>query len=296
MHPRNPESVFKKLHIWYNVDEIDLSKCSSLAICNLLRRMFILPSLETSTGATLYFDDIGEGFPVILLHGWLGTGQSQLSSLISWFGQQRYRVIAPTRRGYGESLPKPRDYPYQFYHRDAHDILDLLSKLGIVYCHLIGYSDGGETALVMGGLEPKRFASIAVWGAVGSFDSSLRSHIQKNYPATWVTDELRTLNHLVSQADADRLVLGWIVAVRNIIDAGGDISLGLASNIQCPILMMIGENDVLNPEYLARKYANVATQTQLRIFRCGHAIHEEKWEEFIQVLHSFIQNVVNLRP
>ncbi|MFN8528259.1 MAG: alpha/beta hydrolase [Anaerolineae bacterium] len=249
-----------------------------------------MPLCQLPTGATLYYDEQGEGFPVIAIHGWLGTAQTHLARLMDWLRLNGYRAVGPTRRGYGDSLPKPRDYPDDFYQRDARDVLSFMDEMEIPAAHLMGYSDGGETALLMAGMQPQRFRSVAVWGAVGSFDSTLRPRIQSNYPATWMDEETRRINHIRDQGSADRLVLGWINAVKHIIDAGGDISLSNAHKITAPLLMMLGKDDTLNPERLGRRFIERVPKGKLVMFPCGHAIHDEQWEAFAETVGPFLQN------
>ncbi|MDX2161967.1 MAG: alpha/beta hydrolase [bacterium] len=247
-----------------------------------------MPYSEVSTGAKLYYDDIGEGFPVIAIHGWLGTAQTHLARVMDWLSGRGYHVYGPTRRGYGESVPKPRDYPSDFYHRDARDMLAFMDELEIEKAHVLGFSDGGETALVMATMQPARFASVAVWGAIGSFEPSLRPRIQSNYPAHWMDEETRRINHIKDQGAADRLVLNWISAVKQMIDAGGDISLSQAHKISAPLLMMLGDRDTLNPERLGRRFVDHALRGQLVMFNSGHSIHDEQWEAFSKTLGDFL--------
>jgi valacyclovir hydrolase len=250
-----------------------------------------MPFYPVPTGATLYTDDVGTGVPVIALHGWLGTGQAHLARLITWLEARSLRVIAPTRRGYGESLPKPRDYPVDFYQRDARDILALMDALDIERAHVLGYSDGGETALCMATMQPERFLTIGVWGAVGSFDPSLRARVQSNYPAVWMDDETKALNHLENQAAADALVLGWIHAVKAMIDAGGDISLSQAHRIRAPLVMMLGETDTLNPKFLADRFAARTPNGRVVMFPCGHAVHDQLWDDFVREVDRLFAQV-----
>ncbi len=250
---------------------------------------------ETSTGAKIYYDDIGEGYPVIAIHGWLGTAQTHLPRVMDWLRLRGYRVLGPTRRGYGESLPRPREYPVDFYQKDARDMLAFMDELDIQQAHLVGFSDGGEVALCMAGMQPQRFSAVAAWGAVGSFDPALRPRIQSNYPANWMDEETRQINHLKDQASADRLVLGWINAVKHMIDAGGDISLSIAHRIVAPLLLMEGSYDTLNPERLAQKFAARAQNGRVEMFHCGHAIHDEMWDTFARTLGSFLEQADEIR-
>lgn len=251
-----------------------------------------MPFIDLPTGARLHYEDVYRGDSpqpetLIAIHGWLGTARSHLGRVIDWLSAD-YRVLGPTRRGYGESLPKPRDYPYDFYHRDARDMLAFMDALRIDRAHLMGFSDGGETALVAAGLAPERFLSVAVWGAVGYFGPAMRPVIQRSYPATWLDEETKRQHGIT---DGDQFVLGWINAVKTMIDRGGDVSLSLAPKIACPLLLMLGYDDLLNPREYGETFARRAPDGRLVMFPCGHAIHDQRWEDFQRVVGDFLQQV-----
>ena len=86
---------------------------------------------------------------------------------------QGFRAIGLTLRGYGESQPKPRDFPDTISTSGTPtDLLAFLDALSIERAHLIGYSDGGEVALIAAGSAPERIASCIAIGAVGNFGPS----------------------------------------------------------------------------------------------------------------------------
>jgi valacyclovir hydrolase len=76
----------------------------------------------SARGVNFYYEDVGRGAPVVLLAVTLGTARSDISEQIDTFAQT-LRVIAPDRRGYGNSRPPQRAYPDDFYQRDADDML-----------------------------------------------------------------------------------------------------------------------------------------------------------------------------
>lgn len=244
-----------------------------------------MPFADLSTQARLYYDEAGQGEPVIALHGWIGTGRDHLGEVMDWLSSD-YRVFAPTLRGYGQSEPKPRRFPHDFYHRDAADVLAFMDALQIEQAHIMGYSDGGETTLIAAGTQPQRFKSVVVWGAVGYFGPAMRPFIQRGYPPTWLTVEERQKHGIVN---GDAFVLEWISAMKHMIDRGGDVSLSLAPNITCPLLLMLGDQDDLNPEEYGRKFVEQTRNGRLRMFQCGHAIHHEKWDAFKREVEQFLK-------
>lgn len=245
-----------------------------------------MPFIELSTGARLAYEDVGEGEPLIAIHGFLGTSRKDLGNVIDWLSSN-YRVLGITIRGYGDSQPKPRDYPPDFYRRDALDVLAFMDALNIEKAHIVGFSDGGEIALMCAGLQPERFLSVAVWGAVGYFGPAMRSVAQGLFPPTWMSEEDIAV---IAPADPNVIMIGWIKAVKHMIDSGGDVSLSLAPNITAPLLLMLGDQDTLNPESYGQNFIDRTSNGRLVMFNCGHAIHWQQWDEFQQVVGDFLRS------
>jgi valacyclovir hydrolase len=242
-----------------------------------------MPFVDTTTGAGLHYDERGTGTPFILLHGLLGTAELHFPRLMDWLAPQ-YRVLGVSLRGYGASTPKPRDFPPQYYHRDAADVLALMDALNLRKAHLLGYSDGGETALLLAGLAPERFHSVMSIGAVGWFGPELLER-QRVYPATWITEEEMRLHQL---ADVDAFALGWVAAMKGYSDAGGEIGLELADKITCPLLLMLGERDRLNPQEIGQRFIDRVPQGELAMFDAGHPVHDDAWDDFTRVVSAFL--------
>lgn len=247
-----------------------------------------MPFADLATGARLYYDDTGgDKTPVIVVHGFLGTAELHFPRVTEWL-KPNYRVIGPTLRGYGQSTPKPRTFTPDFYRQDAADVLALMDALNIEQAHIMGYSDGGEVAIIAGGTQPERFKSVIAWGAVGYFGPAMRPVAQRMFPGDWITEDEVNLHGIQNRKD---FVLGWINSVKTMIDAGGDVSLSLAPKIKAPLLLMLGDEDTLNPEEYGRNLVDQTPNGQLRMFKCGHPVHDEAWDEFKVVVGEFLQKV-----
>ena len=245
-----------------------------------------MPFQEVPTGATLFYEDFGAGEPAILVHGWLGSPRHDVATVSTWLEAHGYRTLGPTRRGYGQSLPKPRDYPPDFYHRDALDMLALLDALNWPRAHLLGFSDGGETALIMAGLAPERFKTCLAWGAIGYYGPDMRPAAQSVYPANWMDEDTKSRNGITNP---DAYSLQWATAVKRMIDLGGDVSLSLAPKMDLPVLMILGEEDRLNPEAYAQRTVDAMPNGQLLMLPGRHSCHIEQPEAFfaaVQALHN----------
>ncbi len=244
-----------------------------------------MPFIDIASGVRLHYEEVGQGEPLILVHGLLGSAADHFAQVMAWL-KADYHLYGPTLRGYGQSTPELRQFPLDFYQQDAEDVVAFMDALGIPQAHILGYSDGGEAALVAAGKYPERFRSVAVIGAVGNFDPAIRPRVQAMYPADWITDEEKARNNITN---SNAFILPWITAMKHIIDMGGDVSLSLAHHITAPLLIMLGERDTLNPATYARKFLERAGHGELALFACGHAVHDEAWDEFKRVYGDFLR-------
>lgn len=125
-----------------------------------------MPFVETRDGTELFFQDLGAGDPVVLIHGWPLNGdmwEYQIAALV----EAGHRVIAYDRRGFGQS-----DQPWEGYDYDtfADDLADLIDELDLEGVTLIGFSmGGGEIARYVGKHGADRLAKAVLLGAVPPF-------------------------------------------------------------------------------------------------------------------------------
>jgi valacyclovir hydrolase len=246
-----------------------------------------MPYAHLQTGARLYYEEYGRGEPIILIHGRLSTPQIDFARIIGWL-QNQYRLIGIQLRGYGKSAPKPRNFPLNFYHRDADDVLAFMDAINLNKAHIMGFSDGGEVALICAGKKPERFYSVVAWGAVGYFGPEMRPYVQRSYPATWITEDDKATHGI---SDPNAFALEWIQATKQMIDSGGDVSLSLAPNITAPLLLMLGDKDTLNPEAYGRRFVEQTPRGRLEMFHSGHAIQDEDWDNFQRVVGAFLDSL-----
>ena len=90
----------------------------------------------------LHVREMGEGFPLVILHGLFGFSdnwQTHAKKLSSY-----YRVILVDLRNHGHS-PWTDDFSYQLM---VDDVKELIDDLGIRKMHLIGHSMGGKVAML----------------------------------------------------------------------------------------------------------------------------------------------------
>ncbi|HYD54502.1 MAG TPA: alpha/beta hydrolase [Gemmatimonadaceae bacterium] len=127
-----------------------------------------MPSIETyGPHAThLHYLDLGQGQPVVLVHGW-PLSHRMWESQIDALTAAGFRVIAYDRRGFGESGRPASGYDYDTFAADLHEVIATLDLRDVV---LAGFSmGGGEVARYLGRYGSERIAKAMLLGAVPPF-------------------------------------------------------------------------------------------------------------------------------
>ena len=241
----------------------------------------------------IHYEEHGTGVPVLLMHGFTDSAR-RLAGLIDGLSPY-YHVIAPDLRGYGRSTPQPRDYPVDHYQRDARDMAALLQHLGIERAHITGFSDGSEVALLIAIQNPELTRSVVAWGVSGSLRDigaeveEINSLVDENAPESkreW-GEYVKNTNGVETGLAMAR---GWAEAARGIIAAGGDVSLSRAHEIQCPVLIVNGEDDQANPVPVVTDLAEQIANVELIILPgVGHPVHLERPEWFLQLMLDWLE-------
>lgn len=117
-----------------------------------------------ATGVKLYFEESGEGYPIIFVHE-LGSDLREWETQVRYFSRA-YRCITFNARGYPPSdVPEdPSLYGWEFA---VDDIAAVMRGLVIEQAHLVGLSMGGYAALQFGLRYPDKTSAIVAAG-VGS--------------------------------------------------------------------------------------------------------------------------------
>ncbi|MGI5491216.1 alpha/beta fold hydrolase [Microtetraspora malaysiensis] len=227
-------------------------------------------------GQRIYYEDVGRGDAVVIMPGWGGSVidlNRVQSGLVGGF-----RVIAVDLPGSGRSQPQPRHYASTYYLDDARILLSLLDELRVEVAHLVGFSDGGEEALLMAALQPARALSVLTWGAAGQIVASPEMLRGLAHLLDDPIDELKTLAAYLAESygvdEARIMANSWAQALSAVIDAGGDISRSRAAGISCPALLITGTYDPFCPPSLVREMAEAIPRgTYLEAPGGGHDIH-----------------------
>lgn len=135
-----------------------------------------MPEVTAPDGVTLYYEEAGEGTPIVFVHEYAGDHRS-------WEPQMRrfargHRCIAYNARGYPPSaVPDDPEAYSQDKARD--DILAVLDGLGVEKAHIVGLSMGGFATLHFGLAYPDRALSLVVAGCGYGAPHEVRESFQR---------------------------------------------------------------------------------------------------------------------
>lgn len=200
-------------------------------------------SFASFDGTQLVWHELGEGRPVVLLHGLFS------SAVMNWikYGHaaaitaRGFRVIMPDLRAHGDSA-KPHDaaaYPIDVLTDDA---LALVAHLGLSDYDLGGYSLGGRTVVraLVRGAKPRR-AIVAGMGLTGLTHTGPRTDHFKH-----ILDNLGRFEKFSPEWNAEaflKTTKGDTVALRLLLDSMIDTAAADIAGLDLPVLVLSGVED-----------------------------------------------------
>ena len=96
----------------------------------------------------IHFVRRGSGeHPLLFMPGALGTALTDFAPQIEGFSVSDFTIIGWDPPGYGKSQPPTREFK-NFFQEDARMAVEMMKTLGYKKFSLLGWSDGGITALI----------------------------------------------------------------------------------------------------------------------------------------------------
>ena len=220
----------------------------------------------------LHYIEKGNGAPLILLHG-NGENCEYFKGQIDVFAE-RYHVYALDSRGHGKT---PRgDKPFTI-RQFAEDLLGFMDDHRIQKAHLLGFSDGGNIAMIFAMKYPDRVDRLILNGAnlnPGGVKRSTQFPIEIGY---------RIAKKFSVKSDSARLnaeMLGLMVNDPNVKPE----ELG---SIHAKTLVIAGTNDIILEAH-TRLISDCIPGSQLVFIKGNHYIANKKPEEFNQAVLEFL--------
>jgi len=247
----------------------------------------------------IYVDDIGKGYPLVLVHGYLGS--SEMWKFQKDYLKNYFRVIAPALPGFGESY---KVKSLNSINTMANIILEYVEEKKINKFNLMGHSMGGmivqEIAKVAGdkvnklicfatgsiGNIPDRFESLDV--SIKRLKEEGIKETVKRIPPKWFVNGNKAKNYYLCEN-----------AVKETSEETADNALNAMKNwngldnlknIKNETLIIWGDKDVsYNFDQVETLNKNIPN-SRLDIFKnCCHNVHLEEPEKFNQTVKTFLE-------
>ena len=244
-------------------------------------------------GMRIRYEEHGSGDPVLLLPGFAGRIE-ELASVIDGLSPE-FHVIAADLPGSGQSEPIPRGYTADYYEDDARTFVQFVGEVIGGPAHLVGFSDGGEVALLMAIQDPLIARSVAAWGAAGSLPEEAAGMAAAmgeivDHPMPGMESFRDYFVGAYGEENARRTTRSWSAAMGGIIARGGSLSRDRAGEITCPVLLITGEHDELATPDLVRDLAGRIPGAQAVVARgAGHGVSWEQPEWLNDALLTFLR-------
>jgi 2-succinyl-6-hydroxy-2,4-cyclohexadiene-1-carboxylate synthase len=254
----------------------------------------------------------GDGPPLVLLHGFTGSG-ANWESHAATIGRS-YRLIAIDLLGHGRSAAPTDPARYQVQ-RAASDLLTLLDMLGVADFALLGYSMGGRLALHVALAAPKRVRALVLESASpGIADGRERDERIRADEDLAAAIEHEEIEAFIRRWEALSLFASQVnlpIAMRDRLHAQRleNSPIGLANSLRgmgagvppplqdrlvelpMPTLLIVG---ALDEKYLALSLAmsRQLPQAELAVVPgAGHTVHLEQPVAFDEIVCKFLGKV-----
>lgn len=257
-------------------------------------------------GIEINYQQGGEGFPLLLIHGF--TGNLRNWALQAPVLTRSFRMVSFDLRGHGhsEKPTRPEDYSLELMAEDAHGLLE---HLGIDRCCVIGHSMGGMVAQHLALTHPEPVSALVLVDTAAEITSAMRTsdgarllEIAHDRGMEAVFEEQLRINPMADQIRGQPQLLGlwrqqflltsreaYIYCAQAIV--GREPLLDKLPAIGVPTLIICGENDDPMVEASRRMHELVAGSELVIIPGAGHTPQFERAPQFNRVLSEFLARV-----
>ena len=235
-------------------------------------------------GIKTYYEVHGKGEPLLLMHGGFCTVETFTRQTPEFAA--RYQVIVAERRGHGRTPDVDGPITYEAM---AQDTIGLMHALGIPNAHLVGYSDGGNTALVIALKRPDLVRKMVCIGANFHYNGMAPVAVQVMEHATpdnfypWLVNKYKEVSpdgpaHLP-------VVFEKIMRMWREEPALTPDDLG---RIEAPTLVLVGDRDWVAMEHTIEMYESIANSQLCVIPGATHGALFEKAPLVNRIILEFL--------
>ncbi len=262
-----------------------------------------MATIETSSGGTIYYEEHGEGEPLLCVHG-LATDTLGWALQVPTFSQS-HRTVIFDNRDVGQSAMV--EEPYEVADM-AQDALAVADAAGLESFHLLGISMGGAISQEIALAAPDRIRTLTLTvtfargGAWGRELARVWSARVRALPREQHIDELLllTLSEELFE-DAAKVEFARNLALQNpnpqdpeafarqLTASARHDALDRLPSLSMPVHVIGGEHDILVPVWRSEEIADVIPDARLTVIeKAPHGLQLERSQEFNELVLGFI--------
>ena len=263
-----------------------------------------MPTININ-GADIYYEIYGHGPETMLFsHGLLFSGK-MFKDQVDYF-KARYRCVVYDHRGQGRSEVTENGYDIDELYEDA---IELIEKLNLGPCHMVGLSMGGFVAMRLAARRPELLKSLILMETsaepeVFKLKYNLLVTITKLLGVSAVINKVMPImfgSTILSDPERKDIVNYWrselltnkktiSKAVKGVIDRQG--ILNELDNIHLPTLVIVGDEDVATPPEKSKNIKLKIPQARLAVIKkAGHSSAIEEPLQVIDAIEVFLNGV-----
>jgi len=244
-------------------------------------------------------DICGEGEPVLMLHGLGGTSNTFTPVLAAFARQRTIRFDLP---GSGRSHRVEGPLSLELFVNRA---LRIMQQIGVERAHVVAHSMGTIIATHLAASEPGRVESLALFGPLLAPPEPARASIRARAAKaregdmqpiadallqTSISAETRARRPTAVAFVRESLMRQDPEGYARSCEALAEMVSADTSRIECPTLLVTGDEDVVAPPQAVRMMSERIAGSRVEVLRgCGHWTPVEKPEECEGLLKRFLE-------
>ena len=247
----------------------------------------------------IYVNDVGEGLPLVLVHGFLGSSD-MWKPQIKYF-KNNYRVLSPALPGFGKSNKIKSCSSIESM---AEAVLDSLTKKKIEKFYLLGHSMGGMIVQEMTKLAGEKVLKLICYGTgprgniPGRFETIDKSRKQLKINGLKITANRIAKTWFVEEDKAKYFFLCEEARNQTSIEAADNGLIAMKKwngvenlkRIKNETLIIWGDQDkAYNFNQVETLKENITSSNLGIVDSCSHNVHLEKPDEFNKIVSEFLK-------
>lgn len=243
----------------------------------------------TANGVQLHVVTSGDASlpPLLCMPGGLGTAETDFGPQLRELSDS-FQVVSCDPRGYGQSRPPVRDFPPDFYQRDADDAAAVMRALGHERYAVMGWSDGAIAAVMLAASQRAAVRRLVIFGGNAYMGADDADAFEAMRDIGGWSKRMRETHLPVYGEDLQPMWSAATDAWLGIIAKGGDVCMAQARAVECPALVLHGEKDPICLSEHPRWFADNMADARLHVFPDGkHNIHLKYAAEVNEMVRSF---------